>query len=419
MNICFVTLGCRANFSESQTWEEEINKLGGHIVSQDENVDIFVVNTCTVTDNADKKSKKQVLSLLKKSPNAKIVITGCGIESSKNKLPKEDENISHVNRDKLHDYFKKIIKTTDKITQLKSTLRTRAFLKVQDGCNNFCSYCIIPHARGRERSNAVSEVIKDVKNKLDQGYKEIVLTGIHLSNWNSENNFKNGDLADLVSEVLDKTEIKRLRFGSLEPRFFDQKFINILNDDRVCPHLHLSLQSGSQEILQSMKRHYTATEYKAMVDNLFKNVKDFSLTTDVIVGFPGESEELFQETINFIENINFAKLHVFPYSKRENTLAADMKDQIPENIKLQRSKILRKISLDKQRNFLKSLIGKTYPVLIEERKKGFYSGLTPNYARVWIDSKENLETNDIVDIKITSLNTDKSTLGLNGEEPTR
>jgi len=414
MNICFVTLGCRANFAESQKWEEHIPNIGGNIVQSNQNVDFFVVNTCTVTDNADKKSRKQILSLLKKNPTSKIIVTGCGVETSKHKLPQEKESIIYINRDNLDNYFEKILLKNSIKHTLKSKIRTRAFLKVQDGCNNFCSYCIIPHARGRERSMGINNVVSEVKNKLEIGYKEIVLTGIHLSNWGSENKFKNGDLADLVHEILDNTNIQRLRFGSLEPRYFNQKFIDILNDKRVCPHLHLSLQSGSEKILQSMKRHYKALEYKEMVDNLFKKVKGFSLTTDVIVGFPGETDKLFQETIDFINTINFSKLHVFPYSKRENTLASTMENQISQNTKLERSKTLRRISLNKQKQFLESLIGKTFPVLIEERKHGLYSGLTPNYARVFINSEENLETNEIYNIKITSLNSDKSTLGLIG-----
>jgi threonylcarbamoyladenosine tRNA methylthiotransferase MtaB len=409
-------LGCRVNFAESYEWQKLSIDLGFEIVKTNKKFDICIVNTCTVTDNADRKSNKSIINLIKKNPNSEIWITGCGINSPEIKLVKENTKIKYIKRENIKIELEKLIKNKKEKYENKETydLKTRAFLKIQDGCNNFCSYCIIPHTRGREKSLPEKLIINKINELLKEGFKEIVLTGIHLSNWGSEDNFKNGELSYLLKSILNNTDIKRLRFGSLEPRFFNEDFINILNDKRVCPHLHLSLQSGSDKILKLMKRHYTKKEYKEMVDNLFKNVENFSLTTDLIVGFPGETEDLFNETIDFIKKIPFSKLHVFPYSKRINTLAYNMPNQISSKVKKERSLILREISDNKQKIFIEKNLNQIYPILIEHKKGEYFSGLSPNYIRVWFKSNEKLN-NQILNIKIQKPTEMKNMIGAIGK----
>ena len=264
---------------------------------------------------------------------------------------------------------------------LKEISRTRALIKIQDGCNNFCSYCIVPFARGREQSRPSEEIINEINNKIKKGYKEIVITGINIGQWK-----ENGrDLADLIKMILKQTDVPRLRLSSVEPQNFSNKFLGLFKNPRFCPHLHISLQSGSDEILKKMRRHYDTKLFSKMVENLRKAVPHFGITTDVIIGFPGETEKLFKETLEYVKKIKFSKIHIFPYSKRKGTLAADMPDQIPSSIKLKRCKILDDVEKELRMEFYRNNIGRTEEILLENPdEKGIIKGFTSNYIKTRI-----------------------------------
>jgi len=295
-------------------------------------------------------------------------------------------------------------------------VRTRAVMKVQDGCNNFCSYCIIPFARGREKSFPMKDILNEAKKLCKQGYKEIVLTGINIGNWREKVENRELDLGDLIINILDKTPIARVRLSSIEPQNFSESFEKLLKDPkysaRFCPHLHMSLQSGSDDVLKAMRRHYDTKLYKKVAQKLKKLAPEIALTTDVIVGFPGETDKNFEESYEFVKAIGFAKVHVFPYSKRSGTVAALLPNQIPDDVKKSRARKLQKLSDELRLKFFEAQIGGFYPVLIEnQNSKKEWLGLTPNYIQVRIQgcvnsknihSKENLQ-NKIVNVKLVEL----------------
>ncbi|MBN1494908.1 tRNA (N(6)-L-threonylcarbamoyladenosine(37)-C(2))-methylthiotransferase MtaB [Candidatus Peregrinibacteria bacterium] len=389
MKIIIKTLGCKANRYES---DRIFEKFGNRFVIADaqferlEKADVIIVNTCTVTENADRKSRQAIQPLKKLYPSAKVIVFGCGANTDE-KGYKQLKNVDFVVQkpeelDKLLIKLgnsKKSVFCNDK--GLKEISRTRALVKIQDGCNNFCSYCIIPFARGREKSRSLKEIINEVNNKLKNGYKEIVITGINIGQWKENGN----DLADLIEMILKETKAERLRLSSIEPQNFSNKFLELFKNPHFCPHLHISLQSGSDEILQKMRRHYDTALFTKMVKNLRKAVPHFGITTDIIVGFPGETEKLFKETLEYIKKIKFGKIHIFPYSKRKGTLAALMPDQIPQSVKLKRCRILADLEKKLRINFYKKNIGRTEEIIIENPdEKGVIKGFTSNYIKTRI-----------------------------------
>lgn len=382
--VAFHTLGCKVNTYETDAMEQMLLSHGYEIVSFENQADIYIINTCSVTNMADRKSRQMLHKAKKKNPNAVVVAAGCYVQAA----PKEvlaDAGVDLVignNRKQdlvqiLEDYFKEHreeavidINKEQEYEELELDFvsdHTRAYIKVQDGCNQFCSYCIIPYTRGRVRSRAKQDVISEIKRIAKNGTKEVVLTGIHLSSYGKD--LKDGtDLLDLIKAVHEVDGIQRIRLGSLEPRIITLEFAQELRRlDKFCPHFHLSLQSGCEATLKRMNRHYTPEEYYEKCELLREVFEHPAITTDVIVGFPGETEEEFEETYKFLEKVNFYEMHVFKYSKRKGTRAAEMENQVPEPIKTKRSNILLELTRECSKRYRSFWIGREVNVLLEEK----------------------------------------------------
>ena len=401
---------------------QKFKENGYEIVDINDDIsDVCVVNTCTVTNMSDRKSRHILRRVKVLNPNAIIVATGCYAQVYKKELEEMPEiDIVLGNEEKAdivhfveqyQNEKKKIVQIQDinqekefeEMGEITYTEKTRAVIKVQDGCNQFCSYCIIPYARGRVRSRKIENVVKEIKKIAERGIKEVVITGIHLASYGKD--FNDGtSLIDLLEEINKIDGICRIRLGSLEPKIINEKFMDrLIKLEKICHHFHLSLQSGSNKTLKRMNRKYTTEEFKNIVEILRKYYDDVILTTDIIVGFPGENEEEFEETYNFLKEIKFYKMHVFPYSPRKGTLAEKMPEQVDGNIKEKRSKKLIEMSEQNQKGYNKKLIGKEVEVLFEEEEKKdneiFYKGHTSNYILVKYKTTENLE-NQIRKVKI-------------------
>lgn len=382
--VAFHTLGCKVNTYETDAMEQMLLSHGYEIVSFENQADIYIINTCSVTNMADRKSRQMLHKAKKKNPNAVVVAAGCYVQAA----PKEvlaDAGVDLVignNRKQdlvqiLEDYFKEHreeavidINKEQEYEGLELDFvsdHTRAYIKVQDGCNQFCSYCIIPYTRGRVRSRAKQDVISEIKRIAKNGTKEVVLTGIHLSSYGKD--LKDGtDLLDLIKAVQEVNGIQRIRLGSLEPRIITLEFAQELRKlNKFCPHFHLSLQSGCEATLKRMNRHYTPEEYYEKCELLREVFEHPAITTDVIVGFPGETEEEFEETYRFLEKVNFYEMHVFKYSKRKGTRAAEMENQVPEPIKTKRSNILLELTRECSKRYRSFWIGREVNVLLEEK----------------------------------------------------
>ena len=382
--VAFHTLGCKVNTYETDAMEQMLLSHGYEIVSFENQADIYIINTCSVTNMADRKSRQMLHKAKKKNPNAVVVAAGCYVQAA----PKEvlaDAGVDLVignNRKQdlvqiLEDYFKEHreeavidINKEQEYEELELDFvsdHTRAYIKVQDGCNQFCSYCIIPYTRGRVRSRAKQDVISEIKRIAKNGTKEVVLTGIHLSSYGKD--LKDGtDLLDLIKSVQEVNGIQRIRLGSLEPRIITLEFAQELRKlNKFCPHFHLSLQSGCEATLKRMNRHYTPEEYYEKCELLREVFEHPAITTDVIVGFPGETEEEFEETYRFLEKVNFYEMHVFKYSKRKGTRAAEMENQVPEPIKTKRSNILLELTRECSKRYRSFWIGREVNVLLEEK----------------------------------------------------
>lgn len=412
-------LGCKVNAYETEAMQELLEKNGYEIVPFKEGADVYVVNTCTVTNIADRKSRQMLHKARKMNPDAIVVATGCYVQTENQEVDECIDIVIGNNKKKdiveiLRQYEQERGRTTDLIdinhTKEYEELHlsqtgdhTRAYIKVQDGCNQFCSYCIIPYARGRVRSRDMNDVIEEVKTLAANGYKEVVLTGIHLSSYGVDNG---ESLKGLILAVHEVEGIKRIRLGSLEPGIITEEFVQtIAKFPKFCPHFHLSLQSGCNATLKRMNRKYTAEEYAAKCALLRRYFKHPALTTDVIVGFPGETEEEFEESRAFVDSIDFYETHIFKYSKREGTKAAGMPDQVPDQVKASRSKVLIALSEEKQNRFEKDLIGTTQEVLMEEaiERDGetWQVGHTKEYVKIGYKTEKNL-ANKLVNVEIES-----------------
>lgn len=415
-------LGCKVNAYETEAMQELLEQAGYEIVPFKEGADIYIINTCTVTNMADRKSRQMLHRARKMNPDAIIVAAGCYVQT-KDEEEKLDECIDIVignNRKKdiveiLEEYEgkkqtvqKDVIdinhtKEYEELHLSKTAEHTRAYLKVQDGCNQFCTYCIIPYARGRVRSRRKEDVVEEVKNLVKNGYQEVVLTGIHLSSYGVDFE-ETEDLLSLILAVHEVEGLKRIRLGSLEPRIITEKFVQTISGlEKMCPHFHLSLQSGCNATLKRMNRKYTAEEYYEKCELLRKYFEHPALTTDVIVGFPGETEEEFQQSMSFVDKVNFYETHIFKYSKREGTKAAVMPDQVPEQVKTVRSNQLLALNEKKQKEFEQYYLGKSIEVLMEEEiekdGKYFQTGHTKEYIRIAVESEKNWQ-NKLVNVKI-------------------
>ena len=411
-------LGCKVNAYETEAMQELLEDSGYEIVPFHEKADIYIINTCTVTNMADRKSRQMLHRARKMNPDAIVAACGCYVQEKPEEVADCVDIVIGNNRKKeivhiLEEYEKGREGIRKDLVDIghareyedlhlsRTAEHTRAYIKVQDGCNQFCSYCIIPYARGRVRSRSMESVRGEVETLARNGYQEVVLTGIHLSSYGIDTGT---DLLSLIRTVHEVAGIKRIRLGSLEPRIITEEFAEaIAGLPKMCPHFHLSLQSGCTETLKRMNRRYTAEEYYEKCELLRKYFRNPALTTDVIVGFPGETEEEFKASRDFIDKVDFYETHVFKYSRREGTKAAAMPDQVPEEEKTRRSNILLDLSRKKQAAYEQRLLGTTQEVLIEEeiRRNGeiYQVGHTREYVKVGIRTEEKL-ANRLVQIEI-------------------
>ena len=418
-------LGCKVNAYETEAMQELLEQAGYEIVPFQEKADVYIINTCTVTNMADRKSRQMLHRARKMNPEAVVAACGCYVQEKPDeaadcvdivignnrkkeivRILEEYENSRGGEKKRPGEPLKDLVdightKEYEELSLSRTAEHTRAYIKVQDGCNQFCSYCIIPYARGRVRSRSKDHVLEEVQALAGAGYQEVVLTGIHLSSYGIDNG---EDLLSLILAVHEVEGIRRIRLGSLEPRIITEEFVRTISGlPKMCPHFHLSLQSGCTETLKRMNRRYTAEEYFEKCELLRKYFHEPALTTDVIVGFPGETQEEFEASRAFVDKVDFYETHVFKYSRREGTKAAVMPDQVPEPVKAERSAILLELSKKKQKAYEERLLGTTQEVLIEEEieRDGeiWQVGHTREYVKAGIKSRENL-VNQLVPVEI-------------------
>lgn len=399
MKFNIITLGCKVNSYESNFMKEALVKNGFSFCNLNEKCDILILNTCTVTDTSDKKSLKEVRRLKRENPNAILVVCGCSVQNDKTKYDNLGINIlmGNINKSNIVSIIEKYLDDKTPVEYVAKTRdlpfenmevdisdHTRAYIKIEDGCDNFCSYCIIPFVRGKKRSKDFSLVLREVQHLANNGYKEIVLTGIDTGGY--ESNGK--DLTDLIHEMSKINGIERIRQSSIEITQINEKFINELkNNNKICDHIHIPLQSGSDSILKLMNRKYDLKYFFDKIDMIRSVRPDISITTDVIVGFPGETGEMFLETMETCKKINFSKIHAFPYSERKGTKASMMDGKVPEIVKHERVKKLLELSDSLEKSYYDKFKGKNKDVLIEEVNEFGSKGHTSNYLMVHTNEK--------------------------------
>ena len=412
--VSFYTLGCKVNQYETNAMAQKFKESGYEIVDMNDDIsDICIVNTCTVTNMSDRKSRHSLRRVKEKNPSAIIAAVGCYAQVAKNDLenmPEIDIVLGNEEKANIVQYVEKFIENEKKLIEIEDiatkkefedmgqityTEKTRAFIKVQDGCNQFCSYCIIPYARGRVRSRNAESIIKEITQIAQNGIKEVVITGIHVASYGRDFGNENG-LIELLEKINEIEGIKRIRLGSLEPKIITEEFMQRLSKlEKICHHFHLSLQSECDATLKRMNRKYTTSEVKEIIERLRRYYDDVMLTTDIIVGFPGETEEEFETTYQFLKQAKLYKMHVFQYSPRKGTRAAVMPNQIDGNIKEARSKKLIELSNENQKMYNQQLVGKEAEVLFEDKEVEdgitYFRGHTQNYVLVKYKTDENLE----------------------------
>ena len=428
--VALHNLGCKVNAYEVEAMQQLLEKAGYEIVPFTEGADVYLINTCTVTNIADRKSRQMLHKAKKMNPDAIVVAAGCYAQADTEKL-KEDNAVDLIlgNNQKtqivevLEEYEKEHSKQVqvieinhtkeyEELSIEQTAEHVRAYIKVQDGCNQFCTYCIIPFARGRVRSRKIADVLKEVETLASKGYKEVVLTGIHLSSYGVDfSKEERESLLSLIQAVSKVEGIQRIRLGSLEPRIITEEFLEgIVATGKVCSHFHLSLQSGCNKTLKNMNRRYSAQEYAEKCELIRKYYPAPALTTDVIVGFPMETEEDFEESYEFVKNIHFYETHIFKYSRRHGTKAAAMDGQLTEAVKAQRSEKLLELHDIRAKEYEEAMIGKTIELLLEEEieedGKMWYVGHSREYVRAVIEKTEAHQVNDLVEAKVTGFVTD-------------
>lgn len=424
MKVAFYTLGCRVNQYESEAMAEKFIREGYEVVGFEEKADVYVVNTCTVTNMGDKKSRQVIGRARRLNSSAVIAVVGCYSQIAPDEV-KDIKGVSVVlgtrNKGDILYWVNKAKEEGSKQVVVNEVLKnksfeelnieefqdkTRAFLKIQDGCNRFCSYCLIPYARGAVCSKDSKKVLEEVKKLAEHGFKEIILSGIHTASYGTDLD-ENIGLIDLIEEIEKVEGIERIRIGSIDPTFFTEKVVKkITNLKKLCPHYHLSLQSGCDETLKRMNRRYTSDEYRNIVSFLRENIDDVSITTDVIVGFPGETDEEFNNTYEFLKEVKLTKTHVFKYSPRTGTKAASMEEQVDGNKKDERSKLLISLSNKNEKDFMEKFLNRDMKVLFEQEcndRPGYYEGYTTNYMKVIVPHDCNSIIGKIVNVKLISL----------------
>ncbi len=417
MKFQIYTLGCKVNTYESNVMRDALLNKGYFEVGLKEKADITIINTCTVTNTADSKSMKVIRQAIRRNENAIIVVCGCLVQNKKEEVSKIDGVdivIGNINKSKIVDYIEKYIEEKKQEVDVRNIMdtnfepmmlnnfnKTRAFVKIQDGCNNFCSYCIIPYTRGNVRSKDKQSVLKEIQLLVDEGHKEVVLTGIHTGNYGAE--FADYKFADLLKDIVKIDKLERLRISSIEITEINDDVMEVIKENNILvDHMHIPLQSGSDAVLKRMNRKYDKEYFINKIKKLRKIRPNISITTDVIVGFPGETKEEFEETIETIKKIEFTKLHVFPYSKREGTKAAIMDGQVDENIKKKRVKILLQLSKELEYNYMEKFIGKKVIFIPEMAKEEYIIGHTGNFLNVKYRGNKN-DLNKDIEVKINNI----------------
>ena len=420
MKVAFTTLGCKVNQFETEVMEGLFKEKKYEIVNFEEVADVYVINTCSVTHLGEKKSRQLIRRAIKNNNKAIVAVVGCYSQVAADEIAKI-EGVSLIVGTKERKNIVTLVETVLKehqplqvvedvmdyhefedIPLLNNPDRTRAFLKIQDGCSNFCTYCIIPYTRGPLKSRKLDSILSEAEKLLESGFKEIVLTGIHLGAYGKDLADEIA-LVDVVKALLDNEKLTRLRLGSLESIELDQEILEIMNQDqRLCRQLHLPLQSGSDKILKKMNRNYTTAEFKALIDNIYAKVPGIAITTDVIVGFPGENSTDFNEAVEFIKNMNFSKIHIFPYSKRKNTPAANYAEQVSEDEKKKRSVCLKEISDMANAKYRNKMLNTTVEILVENITPDYAEGLASNYVKVYCENN-NFQKDNFYKLKIIKL----------------
>lgn len=420
--ISFYTLGCKLNFSETSTISRQLRSQGFETVGFTSGADVYVINTCSVTENADKKCGKVVKEAKKHNNDARVIVIGCYAQLK----PKEISEIPGVNmvlgaaeKFNLAEHLEKLDWTTEPIVlnqNIKETRefvpgysmgdRTRTFMKIQDGCDYFCTFCTIPLARGQSRSGTIGETVKQAKEIAQTGTREIVLTGVNIGDFGVQNN---ETFYELIQELDEIDGIDRFRISSIEPNLLSEEIIEFVRDSkRFAPHFHIPLQSGNDELLTKMRRKYPVSLYTSRIEKINKHIDNCCIGVDVIVGFPGETDAHFQETYNYLKDLEISYLHVFPYSERANTGARKMDGVVPQHVRMERSKMLRNLSLKKRRKFYESQLGRTVNVLFEEKEQnGMISGFSENYVKVEVPY-DPLLVNELKEMRLEDFNKEGS-----------
>ena len=426
--IAFYTLGCKVNQADTASMENLFLRSGHQLVSFDGEADVYIINTCVVTNTGQRKSRQTIHRAIRKNPNALIVVTGCYPQTAAEEVKSiagvdmiignqdraqivqlVEERLAHRQTDTLDAVHKLTASTAfEEMAAGDITDKTRAFLKIQEGCNQFCTYCIIPYARGPLRSRSLESIRTETQRLISAGFKEIVLIGIHLGCYGKENH-DGPTLYDAVKTVLDVPGVQRLRLGSLESVEVEPRLLTLMQEDaRFCRHLHLPLQSGCDKTLQTMHRPYTTVKFKTLLADIKTRVPDIAITTDVIVGFPGETEADFETTCKFAESCGFSKMHIFPFSARKGTPAEKFAGAVTEAVKKERADILGRIDETMHKAFLQAMVGQTAEVLFEQPAgEDYFEGLTGNYQRVFVKSGGRNLSGEILPVKITAFDGEK------------
>jgi len=427
--VAFYTLGCKTNQYDTEAMQEQFVKNGYQVVDFQEHSDVYVINTCTVTNLGDRKSRQMIRKAHRTNPNAVIAVVGCYAQQAAGEvlsIPGVRVALGTRNRCRIVEYVEMAEATGNSINGVDDIMKvrefedtpiesfdgkTRAVLKVQEGCNQYCTYCIIPYVRGPIRSRKPESVLAEVQRLADAGFKEVVLTGIHIASYGKD--LKNTSLLELLKDIHEIDGIERIRLGSVEPNLLTQEFVDTVSRlPKVCRHYHISLQSGCDTTLKRMNRRYTTGEYREIVNRLRKAIPDTAVTTDIMTGFPGETDEEFEQTYNFVKEIGFSKIHVFQYSPRQGTPAASFENQVPSELKEKRSHELIALGHKLEQAFMEKFVGRQVSVLFEEEHpdmKGCYEGYTDQYVRVIAPGGPELE-GKILPVEIYKVNTEGDSL---------
>jgi threonylcarbamoyladenosine tRNA methylthiotransferase MtaB len=407
MRVAFYTLGCKLNQAETESLANRFSQAGYQLVSPDDVADIYIANTCTVTHIADRKSRHWLRLARRTNPRALVIAAGCYAQTNRQELTQlADLVVDNAEKEHLLELIQTLSLEgrglgegeTKQPRMLATTTRTRSLIKIQDGCHSSCTYCIVPKVRPHEYSLPASQIIDEIKQKVALGYKEVVPTGTKVGSYKNDST----DLRDLIQRILRDTDVERLRLSSLQPSEISSELLALWQDERLCRHFHLALQSGSETVLQRMRRSYSPAEYQRTVDLIREEIPGVAITTDIMVGFPGETDEEFEQSYSFCRQAGFANIHVFPFSPRPETTAASMPRQIRDKIKQERNQRMLELSRGSQRRFCQQFLGQIMPVLWEKETSpgsSTYSGLTGNYIRVFAHSEKSL-SNEITSVEL-------------------